>query len=106
MAIEYKAKGINVILGPTIGPLGRIVTCGRNWEGFSNDPYLSGQLVAETVRATQAGGVITSNKHLVANEVICTDSCGVYRVNTVEIARVLPSPYNQQRRWYCSVCFI
>jgi beta-glucosidase len=70
MAMEYKLKGVNVVLGPTIGPLGRIVTGGRNWESFSNDPYLSGQLCAETVEAMQGVGVITSTKHFIANEVI------------------------------------
>jgi beta-glucosidase len=72
MAMEYKLKGVNVVLGPTIGPLGRIVTGGRNWESFSNDPYLSGRLCAETVEAMQAVGVITSTKHFIANEVIST----------------------------------
>ena len=39
---EFKAKGINTILGPVIGPLGRIAKGGRNWEGFGADPYLAG----------------------------------------------------------------
>jgi beta-glucosidase len=70
MGLEDKAKGINVILGPTIGPLGRIVTSGRNWVSYSNDPYLSGRLTAETVQATQGVGAITSRKHFIVNEVI------------------------------------
>jgi beta-glucosidase len=38
---EHKAKGVSVVLGPVAGPLGRHPEGGRNWEGFSPDPYLS-----------------------------------------------------------------
>lgn len=62
MAAEFKKKGVNVLLGPVVGPLGRMVSGGRNWEGFSPDPYLSGALVYESVDAIQGAGVITSVK--------------------------------------------
>lgn len=62
MAGEFRRKGANVALGPVVGPLGRIVQAGRNWEGFSTDPYLSGQLAYETVAGMQGEGVITSVK--------------------------------------------
>nr|ATQ35961.1 beta-glucosidase [Talaromyces piceae] len=64
---EFKAKGVNVLLGPVIGPLGRVAKGGRNWEGFSNDPYLAGELVAPTVAGIQES-VIACAKHLIANE--------------------------------------
>jgi beta-glucosidase len=41
MGSEHKAKGVTVQLGPVAGPLGRSPEGGRNWEGFSPDPYLS-----------------------------------------------------------------
>jgi beta-glucosidase len=59
---EFKTKGVNVLLGPVVGPAWRIVRGGRNWEGFSVDPWLSGQLVAQTVSGIQGQGVITSTK--------------------------------------------
>lgn len=62
MAGEYRRKGVNVLLGPSIGPLGRIVTGGRIWEGFSVDPYLTGVLVYETVVEAQRQGIMTSTK--------------------------------------------
>lgn len=62
MGGEFKKKGVNVMLGPVIGPAGRVVVGGRNWEGFSIDPYLSGSLVYQTVSAVQGAGVITSTK--------------------------------------------
>ncbi|KAI5861306.1 glycoside hydrolase family 3 protein [Durotheca rogersii] len=68
MAGEFRAKGVHVALGPVVGPLGRIASSGRNWEGFSNDPYLSGVLAADTVKGMQSVGVATSTKHFIANE--------------------------------------
>lgn len=68
MGGEFKTKGVNVLLGPVVGPMGRVTSGGRNWEGFSIDPYLSGQLVYETVTGVQGVGVITSTKHYIGNE--------------------------------------
>ncbi|GFF67325.1 probable beta-glucosidase M [Aspergillus lentulus] len=68
MASEFRKKGVNVILGPVVGPLGRVAEAGRNWEGFSNDPYLSGALVYETVDGAQSVGVATCTKHYILNE--------------------------------------
>ncbi|KAK0612508.1 glycoside hydrolase family 3 protein [Bombardia bombarda] len=67
-AIEARAKGINVLLGPCVGPLGRMPAGGRNWEGFGADPYLQGVAGAETVRGIQSEGVMATIKHFVANE--------------------------------------
>ncbi|KAK6196671.1 hypothetical protein LQW54_011322 [Pestalotiopsis sp. IQ-011] len=68
MGGEYKTKGVNVALGPVVGPVGRVATGGRNWEGFSVDPYLCGALAAETITGIQSAGVITSTKHFIGNE--------------------------------------
>ncbi|THW11878.1 putative glycosyl hydrolase [Aureobasidium pullulans] len=67
MGAEFKAKGVNVLLGPVVGPLGRVAEGGRNWEGFSNDPYLAGSLTFETVRGMQ-NNVVSCIKHLIGNE--------------------------------------
>jgi beta-glucosidase len=34
MGGEYRTKGVNVLLGPVVGPMGRVVLSGRNWEGI------------------------------------------------------------------------
>jgi beta-glucosidase len=68
MGLEFKNKGVNIALGPVVGPIGRIAEGGRNWEGFSNDPYLCGALAFETVRGIQENGVMTSTKHFIGNE--------------------------------------
>ncbi|KAI1091002.1 glycoside hydrolase family 3 protein [Rostrohypoxylon terebratum] len=68
MGLEFRVKGVQIHLGPVVGPLGRVARGGRNWEGFSPDPYLSGALVSETVQGIQSQGVITSTKHFIGNE--------------------------------------
>ncbi|KND93877.1 Beta-glucosidase cel3A [Tolypocladium ophioglossoides CBS 100239] len=68
MGKEFRAKGVNIALGPNAGPLGRTPLGGRNWEGFSVDPYLSGQLNAETITGYQDAGVIANLKHFIGNE--------------------------------------
>ncbi|OAA59990.1 Glycoside hydrolase, family 3 [Cordyceps fumosorosea ARSEF 2679] len=65
---ENRRKGVNVMLGPVVGPAWTVVKGGRNWEGSSADPYLSGVLAAETVVGVQSQNVITSVKHYIGNE--------------------------------------
>ncbi|KAF4454371.1 putative beta-glucosidase precursor [Fusarium austroafricanum] len=68
MGHEAKAKGVNILLGPVFGPLGRVVEGGRNWEGFTNDPYLAGRLGHEAVAGIQDAGVVACGKHWLAQE--------------------------------------
>nr|RBQ92251.1 hypothetical protein FVER53263_11749 [Fusarium verticillioides] len=67
MGLEAKRRGVNNLLGPTVGPLGRTVVGGRNWESFSVDPYLCGVMGAQTVLGMQEN-VIATAKHFIANE--------------------------------------
>lgn len=62
LGLEFRVKGVNVALGPVVGPVGRVATGGRNWENFGSDPYLTGVLAYETVQGIQAQGVMTSTK--------------------------------------------
>ncbi|CAJ2509842.1 Uu.00g057420.m01.CDS01 [Anthostomella pinea] len=68
MGEEHKGKGVNVVLGPVAGPLGRTPTGGRGWEGFSPDPYLTGVGMSETIKGIQDAGVIACAKHYIGNE--------------------------------------
>lgn len=65
---EARRKGINVLLGPSVGPLGRAPAGGRNWEGFGADPYLQGVAGAVTVKGIQDQGVMATIKHYIGNE--------------------------------------
>lgn len=66
--LEARLKGVNVLLGPSTGPLGRIPAGGRNWEGFGSDPVLQGVAAALTIKGIQDEGVIATAKHYIANE--------------------------------------
>ncbi|KAM7201133.1 glycoside hydrolase [Rhypophila sp. PSN 637] len=68
MGAEAKGKGVTVLLGPVAGPLGRAPAGGRNWEGFSPDPVLTGVSMSETIRGIQDAGTIACAKHWVGNE--------------------------------------
>ncbi|KAH7417835.1 beta-glucosidase [Cadophora sp. MPI-SDFR-AT-0126] len=65
---EFKGKGVHVGLGPVAGPLGRHGLGGRNWEGFSPDPYLTGWMMDSSVRGMQDAGVQSCSKHFIGNE--------------------------------------
>ena len=56
------------MLGPVAGALGKIPEAGRNWEGFSPDPYLTGLAMAETIEGIQGSGVQATAKHYILNE--------------------------------------
>ncbi|CAH0018396.1 unnamed protein product [Clonostachys rhizophaga] len=68
MGSEAHDKGIDALLGPAAGPIGRAPTGGRNWEGFSADPYLLGKAFGNTIEGIQRAGVIATAKHYIANE--------------------------------------
>ena len=65
---EARAKGVNAILGPSMGALGMMPAGGRNWESFGSDPVLQGVAAAETIRGIQSNGVMATAKHFVMNE--------------------------------------
>jgi beta-glucosidase len=66
IAQECHEFGVGVLLGPGVNAK-RSPLCGRNFEYFSEDPYLTGEIATAFVRAVQAEGVGTSLKHLAAN---------------------------------------
>ncbi|KAI1169073.1 beta-glucosidase-like protein [Nemania serpens] len=68
MGEEFRGKGVNFYLGPSIGALGRQPRGGRNWEGFGSDPVLQAVGGAETIKGVQEQGVISTLKHYIGNE--------------------------------------
>ena len=68
LGAEARLKGVNVLLGPSMGAMGMMPAGGRNWEGFGSDPVLQGVASAETIRGIQSTGVMATAKHYVMNE--------------------------------------
>lgn len=67
LASEVKAKGAHVLLGPTVN-IHRTPLAGRNFECFSEDPYLTGKMAAAYIRGLQENGVAACIKHFVCND--------------------------------------
>lgn len=63
---EYSGYGINAVLGPALN-IKRHPLCGRNFEYFSEDPVLSGELASAYVEGVQSQGVAACPKHYAAN---------------------------------------
>lgn len=68
LAGEAQTKGAHVLLGPTVN-LQRTPIGGRNFECYSEDPLLTARLAVAFIAGVQGGGVGTSIKHFVANDV-------------------------------------
>ena len=63
---DARARGVHFLLGPGVN-IYRAPMCGRNFEYFGEDPYLSGQTAAAYIRGVQSEGVIATVKHFAAN---------------------------------------
>lgn len=67
LADEVKTKNGNILLAPTVN-IHRTPIAGRNFECFSEDPYLSGMMASSYIKGLQDKGVGACIKHFVAND--------------------------------------
>ena len=66
LGLEAASEGVSVLLGPGVN-IKRSPLCGRNFEYFSEDPYLSGKMAAALIRGVQSNGISACVKHYAAN---------------------------------------
>ena len=67
LADELKAKGAHILLAPTVN-IHRTPIAGRNFECYSEDPFLSGMMASAYINGIQSKGVGACIKHFVAND--------------------------------------
>lgn len=63
---ECQAEGVSVILGPAVN-IKRSPLCGRNFEYYSEDPYVASEMAGSLIEGIQSKNVGTSIKHFLAN---------------------------------------
>ncbi len=66
LGMECQAENVSIILGPAAN-IKRSPLCGRNFEYFSEDPYLSSEMAASHINGVQSQGIGTSLKHFAVN---------------------------------------
>lgn len=68
IGLEAKLKCVDVLMGPTMCPIGYKAQGGRNRESFGSDPYFQGVAGALTVQGVQSQGVVATARQFIGNE--------------------------------------
>ncbi|MCW3785777.1 beta-glucosidase [Plebeiibacterium sediminum] len=105
---ECQALGVNILLGPGVN-IKRSVLGGRNFEFFSEDPVLSGELGAAYINGVQSQGVGTSLKHYVANNVETMRMYMNSNVDTRTLHEIYLTPFEiavkKSQPWTVMACY-
>jgi beta-glucosidase len=88
IGVEARNHALHVLEGPGLN-LARVPQGGRNFEYFGEDPYLTGVMGVQEIRAIQRHGVIAMAKHFIANE----QETNRFTVNEIVDDRVLHELY-------------
>jgi beta-glucosidase len=63
---EARSKGVHIVLAPGVN-IYRAPMCGRNFEYYGEDPFLSGRMAVNYINGVQSQGVVATIKHFAAN---------------------------------------
>lgn len=63
---DARARGVHILLGPGVN-IYRAPMCGRNFEYFGEDPYLTSEVAVNYIKGVQSKNVIATIKHFAAN---------------------------------------
>src|SRR5574344_1032997 len=85
---DASARGISFLLGPGVN-IYRSPLCGRNFEYFGEDPYLTGEIAKQYIEGVQSQGVIATIKHFATNN----EEWDRYRVSSDVDERTLHEIY-------------
>lgn len=66
LGLDARARGINIMLGPGVN-IYRSPLCGRNFEYFGEDPYLTSEVACQYIKGMQSQGVSATIKHFCTN---------------------------------------
>ena len=108
MGKEAEAYGIDVILGPGAN-IHRHPLCGRNFEYFSEDPILSGEMGAAYINGVQSQGVGSILKHFTANNVETMRMFNNSNVDTRTLHELYLTPFEiavkKSQPWTVMACY-
>ncbi|MEG2053860.1 MAG: glycoside hydrolase family 3 N-terminal domain-containing protein, partial [Oscillospiraceae bacterium] len=94
LATEAAAENVSALCGPGLN-IKRNPLCGRNFEYFSEDPYLTGQMAAGMIKGIQSKGVAACPKHFAVNS---QETCRM-NINEVVDERALREIYLEGFRY-------
>ena len=66
LGLDARARGVGILLGPGVN-IYRAPACGRNFEYFGEDPYLTSEIANQYIQGVQSKGVMATIKHFAAN---------------------------------------
>ena len=92
IADECAEKGVDILLAPGVN-IKRTPLCGRNFEYFSEDPYLTAIAAVNEIQGIQSKGVIANVKHIAFNDQESHRSGGSVWLNEQEAREIMLLPF-------------